>query len=56
MHKRHRWEGEIGSSRHESPHQARAFRRGLGVVTSAVCISRTNIHLKRQNQTEQWSV
>ena len=44
--------------------KAGAFRRGLAVVTSAekgkslltndaVCISRTNIYLKRQNQTAQ---
>ena len=32
---RHQWEGEIGSSQHKSPHQARAFGRGLDVVTSA---------------------
>ena len=25
----------MGSSQHKSPHQARAFRRGLDVVTSA---------------------
>ena len=46
---------EIGSSQKKSAHQARAFRRGLGVVTNAeivlkmkyVC-SDTNISLKRQ--------
>ena len=32
---RHRWEGEMGSSQHKSPHQARAFRRGPDVVTCA---------------------
>ena len=32
---RHRWEGEMGLSQHKSPHQARAFRRGLYVVASA---------------------
>ena len=32
---RHRWEGVMGSSQHKSPHQARAFRRGTDVVTSA---------------------
>ena len=32
---RHRWEGEMGSSQHKSPQQARAFRRGIPVVTSA---------------------
>ena len=32
---RHRWEGEMGSSQHKSPHEARAFRRGLYMVTSA---------------------
>ena len=31
----HRWEGEMSSSQHKSPHQARAFRRGLILVTSA---------------------
>ena len=32
---RHRWEGEMGSSQHKSPHQARALRRVLDVVKSA---------------------
>ena len=32
---RYRWEEEMGSSQHKSPHQARAFRRGIHVVTSA---------------------
>ena len=32
---RHGWKGVMGSSQHKSPHQARAFRRGLDVVTSA---------------------
>ena len=32
---RHRLEGEMCSSQHKSPHQARAFMRGLYVVTSA---------------------
>ena len=27
---RHRWEGEMGSSQHKSPHQARAFRCEMG--------------------------
>ena len=31
----HRWEGEMISSQHKSPHQARDFRRGLDVVMSA---------------------
>ena len=31
----HRWYGEMSSSQHSSPHQARAFRRGLDVMTSA---------------------
>ena len=31
----HRWEGEMGWSQQKSPHQARAFRRGLDVVTCA---------------------
>ena len=40
---RYRREGEMGSSQQKSPHQARAFRRGLDVVMSAeindtVCI------------------
>ena len=34
----HRWEGEMGSSQHKSPHQIRAFSRGLYVVTSAEII------------------
>ena len=33
---RHRRECETGSSQHKSPHKARAFRRGLNVVTSSV--------------------
>ena len=32
---RHRWEGEMGSCQHKSPHQVRTFTRGLYVVTSA---------------------
>ena len=32
---RHRWEGEMGSFQHKSPHHARAFRRVLDVVTGA---------------------
>ena len=31
----HCWEGEMGSSQHKSPHQVRALRQGLDVVTSA---------------------
>ena len=31
----HRLEGEMGSSQHKSPHQARAFKQGLDVVTSS---------------------
>ena len=31
----HHGEGEMGSSQHKSPHQARASRRALDVVTSA---------------------
>ena len=31
----HRWESEMGSSQHKWPHQARAFWRGIDVVTSS---------------------
>ena len=58
----------MGSSQHKSPHQARAFQRGLSAVASSEIspsfppyptmqykFSRTNHYLKRQNQSEQWS-
>ena len=55
----------MGSSQHKSPYQARDFRRGIDVVTSAEMsqsrrtqrrsnvFSRTNIYLKRQTHYEQ---
>ena len=49
----------MGSSQHKSPpHQARAFRRlvlrsaHFAVLNDPVCISRTNIYLKKQNQNQ----
>ena len=64
----HRWEGEMCSYQGKSPHQARAFRRGFDLVTSAkmspsrrnptmqYVFSHKNIFLKRQNQIKQFSV
>ena len=39
----------MGASQHKSPHQARAFRRGLDVVTSAeISQSRRTSHSESQ--------
>ena len=53
----------MGSSQHNSQHQAQAFRRGHDVVTSAemsqsrrtsdAVFCRANIYLKRQNKSDQ---
>ena len=56
---RNRWEGDMSSSQHKSsPHQARAFRRELDLVTSAEIslsrrIQRCSMHFSYGYQTVQ---